>query len=110
MRLILQALATKLPELGATGVLVFLVLRLWDAARGDRSDYRTALDAAETRHATELERVRTVHQQEIDALRASVGELTRRVEQLNVALDEERSARRRAEDKADAGRRGGEPM
>lgn len=73
MDAVLVALGQKIPELGVTGALVFvLVLLLRREA------------ATEERHAAELKRVNAAHDAELEELRTDV--------------DRERAARRRAED------------
>lgn len=73
MDAVLVALGQKIPELGVTGALVFvLVLLLRREA------------ATEERHAAELKRVNAAHDAELEELRTDV--------------ERERAARRRAED------------
>lgn len=73
MDAVLLALGQKIPELGVTGALVFvLVLLLRREA------------ATEERHAAELKRINAAHDAELEELRTDV--------------ERERAARRRAED------------
>lgn len=110
MDALLSALVTKLPELGIAGLALMLLLTSWRNATTDRGDYRDALRAAEERHAAEIERLNRAHAAEIERInrehdaeiaeiRATKADLRKRIDDLNVALDLEREARRSAEDR-----------
>lgn len=81
MDAVLTALGQKIPELGVTGVLVFLLVLL---IRRESS--------TEDRHAAELRRINSDHDAELDELRLDV--------------ERERIARRSAEDERDRLRKG----
>ena len=100
MDAILSALLAKLPELGIAGFAVFLLIAAWRNAASDRGDYRAGLKAADERHDAELVE-----------LRADRSALRQQVDDLNVTVDLEREARRKAEDEAAETRRrtGGAP-
>ena len=83
----LDVLITATPQLGQLGVLV-LVLGLL-LRREHQSNER---------HAAELLRVNEARNNELRQLRDQVTELQTRLDEVNRKLDEERAARRRAED------------
>lgn len=86
---VISALAAAAPQLGQLGVLV-VVLGLLIRREGQTND----------RHATELQRVNTARDAELTNLRQQVTALRGQLDELNRKLDEERAARRRAEDSA----------
>lgn len=111
MDAVLSAVVTKLPELGIAGIALVLLFAAWRNAAADRADYRDALKAAEERHSAELIRVNREHDAEAAELRASLATLrgdsdaritalTKRLDDLNAALDLEIEARRKAQDEA----------
>ncbi|MCS7484647.1 hypothetical protein ACFFQW_45220 [Umezawaea endophytica] len=102
-----------LPNLGIAGALVIVVgyllsanHRLMTANRADRAEYLAALSARETQHTAELSAMRIAHAAELTALRARLGELERRLAELEDELDAERDRRRVAEDAAAQALRG----
>jgi Skp family chaperone for outer membrane proteins len=95
-----SALVAAAPQLGVAGVLLALLIFVVRNAASDRSDYRTALQAAQQRYADELTRINTDHDTELAELRADILELRQRIEELHTALDSERRRRWEAEDKA----------
>lgn len=95
-----SAMVAAAPQLGIGGILFALLVYVLRNAATDRGDYRTALTAAQQRHDTELSRIKAAYADELAALRADLAELRKRVDELNAALDAERTARHRAEDKA----------
>ncbi|MER7078126.1 MULTISPECIES: hypothetical protein [Bacteria] len=99
-------LASAGPQAGVGGVLVVLLVWVMRAAATDRGDYRTALADAEKRHAVELERINTTHDDEVAELRDQLAELRARVDQLATQLDDERRRRWAAEDAAAKALRG----
>ncbi|MGW1680564.1 hypothetical protein [Saccharopolyspora sp. NPDC002376] len=88
------------PQLGGAGALLALLVYVMRNAASDRGDYRSALDAAESRHAAELTRIAEAHDAELRELRDDVAALRKQLDELHLALDVERSERRRAEDQA----------
>jgi hypothetical protein len=104
---VLSALVTKLPELGLSGLALWLLLAAWRNATSDRRDYRDSLKSAEERHSAELARVNREHDAEVEQLNRANAALRRQVEELHTTVDLEREARRNAEDKASEARRGG---
>jgi C4-dicarboxylate-specific signal transduction histidine kinase len=104
---VFSALVTKLPELGLSGLALWLLFAAWRNATSDRSDYRDSLKAAEERHAAELARVNREHDAEIAEMQQTKARLRKQVEELNAAVDLEREARRAAEEKAFRARRSG---
>lgn len=100
MDALLSALVAKLPELGIAGLALMLLLTSWRNATADRGDYRTALRAAEDRHAAEIARINREHDAEVAELNAAKAELRLRLAEVNTALDREIEARRAAEGRA----------
>jgi cell division protein FtsB len=86
---ILPALVSAAPQLGVAGVLLLLLGLTLRTSSQDRADYRTQLADAAKRHTEEL-----------DELKSDIKELRKEIDDLNAKLDEERAARRRAEDMA----------
>ncbi|MFI0469305.1 hypothetical protein ACH347_34970 [Saccharopolyspora sp. 5N102] len=87
-------------QVGVGGMLFTLLVWFVKHAASDRGDYRSALDAAESRHAAELTRIAEAHDAELRELRDDVAALRKQLDELHLALDVERSERRRAEDQA----------
>lgn len=98
-------LAEVAPQAGIGGLLLVLLVLAWRNHATERGDYRTSLDAAETRHRSELERVNTAHDQEIAELRERLDTAEARIAELSTLLDEERRKRWHAEDAAAQARR-----
>lgn len=104
----LPALLEVAPQIGIAAFLAWLLLRVWDRASTDRGSYEQGLADAQQRYAKALEDARARYQQDIRALEEKVDRLTARIEELNRLLDEERAARRAAQDQA--WRTGGETV
>ncbi|SDZ51082.1 hypothetical protein SAMN05216215_10873 [Saccharopolyspora shandongensis] len=100
MEAITGALFQSLPQFGSAGALLALLAFVMRHAASDRGDYRAALGDAETRHAAELARIAEAHDAELRELRDDVAALRKQLDELHLALDVERSERRRAEDQA----------
>lgn len=96
----ITAVMQSAPQLGGAGALLALLVYVMRHASSDRGDYRAALDAAETRHAAELTRIAEAHDAELRELRDDIAVLRKQIDELHLALDVERSERRRAEDQA----------
>lgn len=107
MDALFSALVTKLPEMGLSGLALWLLFAAWRNASSDRRDYRDSLKAAEERHAAEMERVNREHDAEIAEMLQTKARLRTQIEELNATVDLEREARRAAEDKAFKARRSG---
>lgn len=107
MDVLTTSLVAAAPQLGVGGILLTLlvyVLRNWST---DRNDYRVGLAAAQERYTAELHRINTAHDAEMAELRKDIQSLRERVDYLNHVLDQERTARRAAEDEAAKARRAG---
>lgn len=91
---VLTAIIQSAPQLGISGVLVFVIVLL---VRREAS--------AETRHGAELERITKTHDAELGELRGEMKALRQQIEDLNAALDLEREQRRTAQDDAAAAAR-----
>jgi TolA-binding protein len=102
---LVSALTANAGQLGVGAVVLYLLIYVMRHASSDRGDYRTALEAAEKRHATEIERINKEHDKEIADLRKDLADLRKQVDDLNTALDLEREQRRKAEDLAADARR-----
>lgn len=107
MDAVLSALASKLPEMGLSGLALVLLLAAWRNATSDRRDYRDSLKAAEERHTAELNRVNREHDAEMAEAAQIRARMRQQIEELHTTVDLEREARRNAEDKAFEARRGG---
>lgn len=94
------AVMQSAPQLGGAGALLALLVYVMRHAASDRGDYRTAMDAAESRHAAELNRIATAHDAELRELRDDVATLRKQIDELQLKLDIEREERRKAEDQA----------
>lgn len=103
---IASLLASVAPQAGIGGVLLVVLVAVMRQGGSDRGDYRAALDAAEQRHAAELERVTAMHDAELAELRQQLATLREHVDGLTAQLDAERRARWHAEDVAAQARRG----
>lgn len=86
---VISALIGAAPQLGGAGVLV-LVLGLLIRREAQTNE----------RHASELARVNGAHDSELQELRVEITALREQVAELNRKVDEERGARRAAEDRA----------
>lgn len=90
----LGSILTSIPQLGVGGGLaVVLVLLLRREAQ------------ANNRHASELARINSSHDQELAELRVEIAGLRTQVDEVNRKLDDERTRRRAAEDAAPHRRR-----
>lgn len=103
----LPTLVDVAPQLGIAAFLAWLLLRVWDRAATDRTTYERGLSDAQQRYRQSLEAAQQRNDHDTDALRSEIEWLHRRIEELNRALDEEREARRRAQEAA-WGRIGGD--
>jgi len=95
---VLATLVGALPQLGAGGgvIVFFWLLIRWSGQ--DRTDYRAQLTEQSARHADELRRINGDHDAELAELRTEIRNLRERIDHLNTLLDQERAARRAAED------------
>lgn len=100
MDAILPALFSAAPQLGVAGLLLVILVLVMRREASDRADYRAALEVAAKRHDEEVDRMRKAHDAEIAELKADVALLEQKVAELQARLDQEREARRRAEDMA----------
>lgn len=100
MDAVLTAAMQSAPQLGIGGILFALLMWFVRHAATDRGDYRSTLDAAEIRHASELKRIAEAHDAELRELREDIAALRTQLDELNLALDVEREDRRKAEDRA----------
>lgn len=85
----LPALLEVAPQVGVGALLAWLLLRVWGMASADRGAYERGMAAAQQRYTNEIRE-----------LERKVDRLTVRIEELNKMLDDERSARRLAQDAA----------
>jgi archaellum component FlaC len=81
-------------------VLLFVLGLLVRRETQDRADYRTQIADLVKRHADELTRINTSHDQELAELRKEIGGLRVQLQEVNSKLDAERDRRRAAEDSA----------
>jgi TolA-binding protein len=105
----LPALIGATPQIGIAAFLAWLLLRVWDRASSDRTSYEQGMQDAQSRYATALEAAHARHEADMQKMREQVERLSARVEELHTQLDEERAARRAAQDAAWR-RMGGERM
>lgn len=117
---LLAGLLSAAPEMAVASVLGVLLFGVWRYARADRTSYEAGLAAAQTRYAADLERltkahdaewvrVTKAHDDELGELRVEIRQLRQQVDELNRKLDDERAARRAAQDDAWRRLQGGDP-
>lgn len=117
MDAILQTLGGSIPQSVAGSVLVFVVGLLVKLLVDERTRHTTELDAQSKRHASELEakgerlaaenaREQAQHIADMADARAENDRRAKRIEQLELDVDLERAARRKAEDIAARALRG----
>ena len=98
MDAVLTSLIQAAPQLGVGGVLLTLLALLMRRESQDRADYRTQIAELATRHAAELARINTSHDEELVELRKEIAGLRQQLDEMNTKLDDERKRRREAED------------
>ena len=117
MDAVLTSLGGSLPQLGVGGVLTFVVGLLVKLLVDERARHTTELDAQSARHAAELEakgrrladenaREAAQHVADMSDLRGELRDARKRIDELELIVDLERSARREAEDVAARALRG----
>lgn len=100
MDAVLTTLIGAAPQLGVAGVLLALLGLVLRRESQDRADYRTQLTEITNRHAAELTRINTSHDEELAELRKEIAGLRAQLVEVNNKLDAERDRRRIAEDTA----------
>lgn len=88
------------PQLGLVAFLALVLFKIWGNATTDRTSYEQGLQDAQERYAKALEHTQQRYQNDMQALRDEVARLSKRIEELNALLDEERAARRAAQEAA----------
>ncbi len=98
MDAVLTTLIGAAPQLGVAGVLLALLALVLRRESQDRTDYRAQLADTVARHATELTRINTSHDEELAELRKEIAGLRAQLTEVNAKFDAERDRRRLAED------------
>lgn len=100
MDAIITAVVGAAPQLGVAGVLLVVLTLVLRREGQDRTDYREQLKAVNDRHTAEIARINASHDAELIELKNDIRDLRRQLDEVNEALDIERSRRRTAEDSA----------
>lgn len=100
MDAVLTTLIGAAPQLGVAGILLALLGLVIRREAQDRTDYRAQITELVARHAGELTRINTSHDEELAELRKEIAGLRAQLAEVNAKLDAERDRRRAAEDSA----------